>query len=277
MKACIHGISLDYFRTLQLPIRKGREFSLAEQEGKARVAAVSENLATALWPSQEPLNKVLILAGQKYRVIGVVADMLQGSIRMEKAKHVFLPFDVPFPSPEWKFVVRTASAAAPVMSSARAILKGIDPMLPLYGETTFVSQMNASINQERFTTAFLVVFSCIALLLVVSGIYGVVSCTVTQRTHEFGIRMALGAGRTSILAMTLRQGLVLLAMGSFVGVTGALGLTRFLSRFLYGVTEADPATFVSVTLMITAVSMLACYVPARRAARMDPLAALRHE
>lgn len=277
MRACIHDVSPDYFKTLRLAVRKGRDFSLAEQEEKTRVAMVSENLALALWPGRDPVNQVLTLAGQQYRVIGVVADMLQGSVRMEKPKHVFVPFDVPFPGPELKFVVRTESAASPVTSSARAILKGLDPTRPLYGETTFVSQMNASINQERFTTAFLAVFSCISLLLVVTGIYGVVSCTVTERTHEFGIRMALGAGRTRILAITLRQGLALSVIGSLVGIAGALSLTRFLARYLYGVSETDPATFISVTLLVTVVATLACLVPARRAARMDPLAALRHE
>ncbi len=277
IKACIHDVNTHYFKTLRLPLRRGRDFSPAELVGKARAAVVSENLARALWPTEDPINRVLTLIGHQYRVIGVVADMLQGSVRMEKPKHIFVPFDVPFPGPELKFVVRTESAASPVMGSVRAILREIDPTLPLYGETTFASQMNASINQERFTATFLAVFSCISLLLVVIGVYGVVSYTVRRRTREIGIRMALGAGRMSILTMTLTHGLILLAIGSVVGITGALALTRFLTRYLYGVGRTDPVTFVSVTALVAAVSLLACLVPARRASRMDPMTALRSE
>lgn len=277
MRACIHDVSTDYFRTLHLPVRRGRDFSPAELVGKARVAVVSENLARALWPTEDPINKVLTLVGQQYRVIGIVADMLQGSVRMEKPKHIFVPFDVPSPGPELKFVVRTESTASPVMGSVRAILREIDPTLPLYGETTFASQMNASINQERFTATFLAVFSCISLLLVVIGVYGVVSYTVRRRTREIGVRMALGASRMSILTMTLTHGLILLVIGSVVGIAGAWALTRFLTRYLYGVSRTDPVTFVSVTALVAAVSLLACLVPARRASRMDPMTALRSE
>jgi ABC-type antimicrobial peptide transport system permease subunit len=137
--------------------------------------------------------------------------------------------------------------------------------------------MNKCISQERFTTAFLTIFASIALLLIVIGIYGVVSYAVAQRTREIGIRMALGAEKTSILTMVLKQGLVLLTIGLAIGVAGAIGLTRFLSSYLYEVSTTDPVTFVLVPLLITTVSMLACFIPARQAAKIDPMEALRYE
>jgi predicted permease len=273
--SCFHCVGPDYFRTLQIPIRKGRDFSPVEQEKKERVVVISEGLARVLWPNQDPLGRTLAFVGRQYQVIGVSADMVQGSVKMQKPHHLFLPFDAVFASTELKIVVRTESASSPVISSARAILRDIGPTLPLYGETSFVSQMNESINQERFTAAFLAVFASISVLLIVIGIYGIGSYMVNQRAREVGIRMALGARKADILAMILKQGLALLTIGGVAGIAGAVGLTRFLSSSLYGVSATDPTTFAGVTILIAAASMLACYVPARRAAKTDPMEALR--
>ena len=174
-------------------------------------------------------------------------------------------------------VVRTASDPGSVIEQARAILKDIDSTLPLYDVSTFKAQMDKCISQERFTTAFLTVFASIALLLIVIGIYGVVSYAVARQTREIGIRMALGAQKTGILAMVLKRGLLLLAIGLFVGIAGSIGLTRFLAGYLYEVSTTDPVTFVLAPLIITIVSMLACFIPACRAARTNPMETLRDE
>jgi putative ABC transport system permease protein len=272
-----HDVSTDYFRTLQIPIRRGRDFSPVEQQRKDKVVVISESLARFFWPDRDPVGEELTFCGRQYQVIGVAADMIQGNVKVDKPHHLFLPFDAVFPGDALKVVARTGSDPLSVVNQIRAILRDIDPTLPLYGVSTFRAQMDRCISQERFTAAFLTVFASIALLLIVIGLYGVVSYGVAQRTREIGVRMALGARKTTILAMILKQGLVLLAIGSAIGVVGALGLTRFLSSYLYEVSPTDPATYVIVPLMITAVALLACYLPARRAARVDPMVALRHE
>jgi len=286
ISATYHSVSADYFRTLQIPILKGRGFSPQECQKQEAVVVVNESLARLFWPEQDPIGRQLSFFGQQNRVIGVTADMIQGNIKMDKPSHLFFPFDrYPmitrffglFVGCNLNVVVRTASGPGPVIEQARAILKDIDSTLPLYNVSTFKAEMDKCISQERFTTAFLTVFACIALLLIVIGIYGVVSYAVARQTRDIGIRMALGAQKTSILAMVLKHGLLLLAIGLVIGIAGSIGLTRFLAGYLYEVSTTDPVTFVLAPIIITIVSMLACYIPARRAARTNPMETLRYE
>jgi predicted permease len=283
IQAIFHDVSEDYFRTLQIPIRKGRGISPQEHQQKERVVVINESLAKLIWADGDPIGKELTFCEKPYRIVGVAADMIQGNVKWDKPNHLFFPFDTHyalltmFLGPDLRVVVRTDSGPGAVIPQARAMLRDIDATQPLYDVSTFRAQMNKCVSQERFTTTFLTVFASIALLLIVIGIYGVVSYAVAQRTREIGIRMALGAEKTSILAMVLKQGFVLSIVGLVVGVAGAIGLTRFLSSYLYEVSATDPVTFVFVPALITGVSMLACYVPARRAARIDPMEALRYE
>jgi ABC-type antimicrobial peptide transport system permease subunit len=219
-------------------------------------------------------------------VIGVAADMIQGNIKMDKPSHLFFPFDrYPilnlfagfYGGSKLNVVVRTASAPGPVIEHARAILREIDSTLPLFGVTTFKAEMDKCISQERFTTAFLTIFASIALLLIVIGIYGVISYAVARQTREIGIRMALGAQKTSILTMVLKHGLLLLVIGLVIGIAGSTGLTRFLAGYLYEVSTTDPVAFVLAPIIISIVSMLACFIPACRAARTNPMETLRYE
>ena len=272
-----HNVSTDYFRTLQIPIRQGRDISPVEQQRKDNVVVISESLARFFWPDRDPIGDELTFCGRPYQVIGVAADMIQGNVKVDKPHHLFLPFDAVFPGGELKVVARTGADPLSAVTQVRAILRDIDPTLPLYGINTFRAQMDKCLSQERFTAAFLTVFASIALQLIVIGLYGEVSYGVAQRTREIGVRMALGARQTTIVAMILRQGLILLAIGSALGVAGAIGLTRFLSSYLYEVSPTDPATYVIVPVMIAAVALLACYIPARRAAKIDPMVALRCE
>jgi predicted permease len=286
ISALYHSVSADYFRTLQIPILKGRDFTPEECQKQEAVVVVNESLARLFWPDKDPIGKELDFCGQTNWVIGVAADMVQGNIKTDKPSHLFFPFDR-YPilnlfvelyiGSNLNVVVRTASGPGPVIEQARAILKDIDSTLPLFGVTTFKAQMDKYISQERFTTAFLTVFASIALLLIVIGIYGVVSYAVAQQTREIGIRMALGAQKTGILAMVLKHGLLLLAIGLVIGIAGSIGLTRFLTSYLYEVSTTDPVTFVLAPLIITIVSMLACFIPACRAARTNPIETLRYE
>ena len=279
IRVVYHSVSTDYFRTLQIPIRRGRDISPEEYEKKEHVAVINENLARTFWPDKDPIGRELTFCRQQYRVIGVAADMVQGNVRIDRPNHLFLPFDVftEFNSSDLNFVVRTTADTGTVIEQARSMLRDIDPTLPLDGVGTFKEHMNKRLSQERFTTTFLTVFASIALLLIVIGIYGVVSYAVAQRTREIGVRMALGAKKTNILTLILKQGLILLIIGSIAGLAGAVGLTRFLSSYLYEVSATDPVTFVFVPLLIAVVSMLACFIPARRAAKIDPMEALRYE
>ena len=287
ISAVYHSVSADYFRTLQIPILKGRDISPEECQKQEAVVVVNESLARLFWPEKDPIGRELSFFGQQNRVIGVAADMVQGSIKMDKPNHLFFPFDrypfvtlfvgLSYGGCNLNVVVRTDSDPGPVIEQARAILKDIDSTLPLYDASTFKTQMNKCISQERFTTAFLTVFACIALLLIVIGIYGVVSYAVARQTREIGIRMALGAQRTGILVMVLKRGLLLLAIGLVIGIAGSIGLTRFLAGYLYEVSTTDPVTFVLAAVIITIVSMLACFVPACRAAGTNPMETLRYE
>jgi predicted permease len=287
ISAIYHSVSADYFRTLQIPILKGRDFSPEECQKHEAVVVVNESLARLFWPEQDPIGRKLSFFGQQNRVIGVAADMVQGNIKMDKPNHLFFPFDRYPMITLWvgglyggsniNVVVRTASGPGPVIGQARAILKDIDSTLPLYDVSTFKAQMDKCISQERFTTAFLTVFASIALLLIVIGIYGVVSYSVARQTREIGIRLALGAQKTGILAMVLKHGLLLLAIGLVIGIAGSIGLTRFLAGYLYQVSTTDPVTFVLAPLIITIVSMLACFIPACRAASINSIETLRYE
>jgi putative ABC transport system permease protein len=277
IRACLHNVGKSYFKTLQIPLRKGRDISPAEHEQKARVVVITECLAGVFWPDADPIGRQLTCCGKSYEIIGVAADVVQGNVRTDKPNHAFFPFDTLFPSSDLRVVVRAQGDGAFVLGQIRAILKGVDETLPLHNVSAFKAQMHECINQERFTTTFLAVFASIALLLIVIGLYGVVSYAVAQRTREIGVRMALGAPRTSIVKMILRQGLVLSIAGSVVGIAGAICLTRFLSSYLFGVSATDPVTYAVVPVLITALAVGACLLPAFRAARVDPMVALRQE
>lgn len=272
-----HNVGPDYFRILQIPIQQGRTILPEEHQKKDNVVVINESLAQRFWPNQDPIEREITFCGRQYRVIGIVADLIQGNVKGDKPNQAFFPFDATFHGSDLSFVVRAECDPGPIVEQARAILTDLDSTLPLYDVSTFKAQMNKCISRERFTTTFLSLFASIALLLIVIGIYGVVSYAVTQRTREIGIRMALGAQKGSILTMVLKQGVVLLSIGMVIGVAGAFGLTRFLSSYLYEISTTDPVIFVLAPLLIASVAMLACWIPARRAAKVDPMEALRYE
>jgi ABC-type antimicrobial peptide transport system permease subunit len=181
------------------------------------------------------------------------------------------------PAPFLNLVVRSRSAPRELVPAVREQLRAVDPDVPLSAATTLEDVLDASVAPRRFYMALLAVFAAVALGLACVGLYGVVSFSVAQRTREIGIRMALGANATDVWRLVLGQGLRHTAAGTAVGVAGAVGLTRFLQAVLFGVSATDPITFMSVAVILAAVAMGACWLPARRAARVEPMAALRHE
>jgi predicted lysophospholipase L1 biosynthesis ABC-type transport system permease subunit len=243
---------------------------------------INEGLADLFWPGEDPIGKDVLFLGKDHRVIGVVSNTTQGNVKhvnlpAEKSNHVFCPFRSEFPNAITRFVVRTRTESLACVGDIRAILKNIDPARPLYDVSTFKTEMNKTIHMERFTATFLTVFAAMAMILIVVGIYGVVSYAARQRTNEIGIRMALGAGRYSIATMILKHGLALSVMGTVIGIAGAMGLTRLLRSYLFEVSTVDPFTFVVIPVLVSSITLLACYIPARRAARIDPMEALRYE
>ncbi|MGH7867549.1 MAG: FtsX-like permease family protein, partial [Candidatus Dormibacteraceae bacterium] len=174
-------------------------------------------------------------------------------------------------------VIRSATTPLSQISAVRGAIHKLDPQLPVYRPRTLDGIVSESSGQQRFVALLLGLFAALALTLASVGIYGVIAYSVAQRTHEFGIRMALGAQRGDVVKMVLREGMALAVAGAGVGVVAALGLTRFLQGLLYGVTPTDPGTFVAVPLVLISVALLACYIPARRAMKVDPLVALRYE
>jgi predicted permease len=270
------SVSPSYFYTLGIPLSKGRTFTGVDDEHAPHVAVVNEALAKAMWPGENPLGRELPLLGEKITVVGVVANSRHEGLSSEVDSEVYVPYlqDV---APDMQLAVRTAGDPTSLASTVRAQIAAVDPEQPIYNLTTLDDTLAESVSPRRFNMLLVGIFAGLALALATVGIYGVMAFSVTQRTHEIGIRMALGAERREVLGLILRQGLRLTLAGVAMGVAGALGLTRFLSSFLYGVKPTDPATFIAVSLILTAVALVASYLPARRATKVDPVVALRYE
>jgi putative ABC transport system permease protein len=277
--AVYHSISADYFDTLQIPLLRGERWQSPAGGSPSGITVINQRLANLYWPDEDPIGQEIEASGQHFRIVGVAADPKQWSKKhQEQDIHLFVPYPaLAFESLGMKFAVRTASAHVPAVGHIRDILKEIDPTIPLHDVHSLDMRMNGTIRQERFATAFLTVFAVIALILTVVGIYGVVSFSMRQRFQEIGVRMALGASKRHITGMILRQGLVLAACGCAIGIVGALGLTRFLSSYLYEISTTDPLSFIVLPIVICAAVLAACWIPARRAAKTDPMEALRYE
>lgn len=274
--------SAGYFRTLGIPLLRGRLFGERDTPEAPHVALISESLAREKWPGQDPLGRKIEFGNMDgdlrlLTVIGVVGDIHQSSVEAPPRPTIYVNYrQRPHATSSFTVVMRTEAAPAGIFQAAREILRHLDPNIPpRFG--TFTQALSASLQSRRFNLTLVGVFAASALLLALVGIYGVMAYTVTQRTHEFGVRMALGATAPGILRLVLGQTLVTAAAGVAVGAAGAFLLTRTMQSLLYGVTATDPATFAGVAGLLTLVAILTAYVPARRATRVDPMVALRYE
>jgi putative ABC transport system permease protein len=273
----------EYFHTMGIALLKGRDFTWRDSLKSPPVIIINEALAKRFFAGQDPIGKRLDAhIGNGYNkppmreIVGVVQDVKNHRLSAAPGPQVYVPL-AQSPLDVMTFVVRTSVDAVSMAASAREQVKKLDKDLPLFGVQTLDDYVGQSLASPRFVALLLAMFSGIALLLAMVGIYGVVSYSVEQRTHEIGVRMALGAQRSDVLGMVIGQGLKLALIGVAIGVAGALALTHFLSSLLYGVKPTDPLTFIAVSLILVAVTLLACFVPARRAARVDPMVALRYE
>jgi len=272
-------ITPDYFRAMGIRLVRGRIFTWADNENTPQVAMINEAAARQYWPNEDAMGKRVRLddGGTAWRqVIGVVGDVRQDGLAKAARPEVYAPLPQS-PVPFMVLAVRTRVAPESLVGAVRHAVKAVDKDQPLFQIQTMQQVVDDSVAGRRFQTSLLAAFAAVALGLAAIGIYGLMSYSVSQRTHEIGIRMALGAKRAEILRLVVGHGMLLAMVGVAVGIGGALLLTRFLSSLLYGVGANDPVTFLGVAVLLSAVAALASLIPAWRAARIDPMEALRYE
>ncbi len=270
-----------FFETLGMTLLRGRDFGPQDNETSRKVAVINEAFARYYFGSADPIGQQFDRGadnGGEVEIVGVVKDAKAGSIQEQTPRTFYVPFlQDPSAWRETTFQVRTAGDPLNLAATIRSAVQGIDPTLSLFRVRTLATQVDESLGQERLVATLASLFGVLALLLTCAGLYGVLSYSVSQRTHELGIRLALGAQAGAVLRLVVKQGMGLVLLGVGSGLVAALALTRLLSNLLYGVQATDPLTFVVITALLLAIALLACWLPARRAAQVDPLTALRHE
>ena len=284
------SVSPSYFRTLSIPMLYGREFAESDSADSARMAVINQALAQKMWPNENAIGKPLLAGEGSQRenkprvVVGVVADIKEIGLDQPARATAYVPQAQVYDSFNqmtnfWIASTCIVKTATPLNldSDIRNIVAGVDPEEPVARIESMEKVLAHSIALQRFLMILMGIFAGLALVLAAVGIYGVLSYQIARRTHEIGIRMALGARPTDILNLVLREGMLVVLAGVLVGVAAAFGLSRFLASVLFGVQPADPLTFASVVVVLVVVALLACYIPARRATRVDPLVALHYE
>jgi len=273
-------VSGDYFRTMGIPVLKGRTFDQHDAIGKPWRVIISKRLADTLWPGEDPVgHQALLWKGQNgsaAEVVGVVGDQRERGLEADPTLTVYLPSYGSGPGTV-QFAVHTAGSPTALTPTLRSILKEIDPNLPLSDVQTMDEVVSRSMAPRRFNMFLLTIFAAVALLLALVGVYGVLAYSVGRRTAEIGLRVALGATPRSVLALIIGQGMRPILIGIGVGLAGAVGLSRFVSSLLFNIKPVDPVTYGAVVLLVMVAALLSCYVPALRALRIDPVAALRQE
>jgi len=271
-------VSTDYFKAMGIPVKQGRSFTPQEAARGAKVLLVDEQLARQFWPQGDAVGKHIKYDGpDPHEIIGVVGDVRNyGSEALGRIK-IYTPFER-WPLPRSTLAVRTAGVdATRLIPGIRGEVQAINPNVPIDAIATLEDRLARNIAPRRFITWLLGLFAAVALLLAAIGIYGVMSYSVTERTHEIGVRRALGAQDRDVLKLVVRRGLVLTLIGAAIGLAATLALSRVLSNLLFGVSAIDPVTFAGVAVLLVAVALLACWIPARRATKVDPMVALRYE
>lgn len=268
----------DYFRAMEIPLQKGRFFSEHDTSDALQVVLVDEKMANRFWPHDDPIGKRVRQGPQSpwYTIVGVVGNVKQYGLEIDGRPVVY------FPHKQATFggmyiVARTSSDAAAMAGSIIQEVHAQDPNIPVYNVGTMTERLHNSLARQRFSMIMLGGFAGLALILAGLGVYGVMSYLVTQSTHDIGIRIALGAPQNNILGFVVRQGMSLAAVGIVIGLAAAFGLTRVMASLLFGVSATDSVTFSLVALFLAGAALLACYVPARRATKVDPINALRYE
>jgi putative ABC transport system permease protein len=272
------SISPGYLQTLEVPLLKGRDFSDRDKSDAPQAAIINNELARIYFPNEDPLGKRITFDdGESWiSIVGIIGDVKQLGLDSAAKPEVYFPY-LQAPSPSMSIVVRTSSDPLSLAASVKRQIQTLDRDLPIDDAKTMQQLLAESNSGRRFNMLLLTVFALVALVLAIVGIYGVMSYTVTQRTHEIGIRVAIGAQSRDVFRMVIGQGMRLAIIGVAFGLVGAFGLTRLMTSMLFGVEPTDPATFVIIGVLLTVVALVACYIPGRRATKVNPLVALRYE
>ena len=282
--ASVRSVSIDYFRTMKIPIVKGRDFNEADRHGGTGVAVINQTSARIFFANDEPLGKYISDVGsnqnegdpKRWEIVGVSSDIHHNSLSKRSGPELYLPYE----RNSWRwgnFIVRTSVEPSSLAGSFREQIRAGDPLVALTRIRPLDQLISSTVNQPRFYALLFGLFGLIGLLLTITGIYGVISYTVTQRTQEIGIRMALGAQTSNVMKLIVGEVLILAVIGVALGSGVAFGVTRFMQTLLFGVSPTDPMIFVLLSVLSVVVALLACYLPARRATKVDPIIALRCE
>jgi putative ABC transport system permease protein len=278
----LNFISPEYFQTMRMPMRDGRPFTSQDGAETPQVVIINETLARRLFPNENPIGHRLLMGKPPRTLVGVVGDMRNRSLDRDVSPEIFAP-QAQNPNLGSNLVVRAASdqnnpaGLSSLAAAIRSQAQAIDPNEPINQVISMDERLSNSVAMRRFQTLLLGVFAAVAFVIAAVGIYGVISYAVSQRTQEIGIRMALGAQSSDVLRMVIMQGIRLALVGVALGLAAAFALTRFMRNLLFEVSATDPATFALIAFLLVAVALIASYIPARRAAEVDPLQALRDE
>jgi putative ABC transport system permease protein len=277
------AVGNSYFKTLGVSIIKGRDFTERDGENAPGVIIVNQAFARKFFPNEDPIGKRIkpgISAGEKKpewrEIVGVVSDVRNRNLSSDLREGYFIP-EAQIPFNQMTMIVRTTNDPHGLITAVQNEVHSMDQEVPVFGVKTMDEYISATVAAPRFNATLLVVFAAVALVLTIVGLYGVMSYSVAQRTNEIGIRMALGAQSGDVLRLIVSQGFKLVLLGLGLGLAGAFALMSIISSLLFGVTWKDPLTFAIVAVLLAFVALLACYIPARRATRLDPLDALRYE
>ena len=270
-----------YFEAMKIPLVRGRFFDERDTKQSLLAVVVDENMANTYWPNDDPIGKRLKRGGPDstspwMTVVGVVANVKQYGLDTDSRVAVYSAH-AQFPSGTMYVATRTTADPAAVAAAVTREVRALEPNAPVYDVKTMDQWRSESLARRRFAMLMLGLFAVVAMLLAAIGIYGVMSYTVEQRTREIGIRVALGARTLDVLNLVVRQGISLAAVGVGIGLVAAVALTRVMASLLFGVGATDPFTFASIAVLLLLVALVACYIPARRAAKVDPMVALRYE
>jgi putative ABC transport system permease protein len=271
-----------YLKAMEIPLLKGRSITDQDQNDSQNIALINSTMAAQLWPNEDPIGKRIRFPGSEKRpqpwrtIVGIVSDVSQYALDKKPPMQIYVPHPQ-FPTFFNTIVVKTKTDPAAMTGAVRREILAVDQDQAVFNVTTLQHLMGELISVRRFFMLMLLIFAALALVLAAVGIYGVMSYVASQRTQEIGIRMALGAQTRDVLKLIMGNGITLALIGVVAGLGGAFALTRLMAGLLFGVTTTDALTFVTVSVGLMAVALVACYVPARRATKVDPLVALRYE
>ncbi|HXI93358.1 MAG TPA: ABC transporter permease [Blastocatellia bacterium] len=273
-----YNLGPDYFHTMQIPLLTGREFTNRDASGAPAVAIINQMMARQFFPGEDPVGKKVLLVRQKQdlEIVGVVGDVRRFEAGDVVEPEIYWPY-MQRPRGATYFVFRTVADPTSTVAAVRSRVSALDKEVLVTNVSTVDQMVSAALREPRFNTALIGAFAGLALLLASVGLYAVISYSVTQRTHEIGVRIAVGAAQGDIFKLIVGQGMILTLIGVAIGLAASFALTRVMLSLLFEVSAVDPLTFAGISLLLTIVSLLACYIPARRAMKVDPMAALRYE